>query len=125
MYSLNEIIMDYGCKFTQYLLRMKWYTHSQVSVWMHNDQQKKRRSTKESMERPTSMKTEWAYILLLLVILPKVHDLSTFVNLSQYCFSWPHHVALNEMCDMIMNDEMEELFVWRHKTILAAVYCIR
>lgn len=60
-----------------------------------------------------------------------------FINHSQHCFSCPHHVALNEICDMIMNDEMEEmgdkvlvffvrgLYFWRLGTLLATVYCIR
>jgi len=45
---------------------------------MHSDQQKKCRSTKESIETPMSMKTEQAYTLLLfiMVILLKVYDLS-------------------------------------------------
>lgn len=72
-----------------------------------------------------------------MVILLKVHDLPQHLLIFQYCFSCPRHVALNEICDMIMNDEMEEmgdkvmvffvrvLCVWRFDTLLATVHCIR
>jgi len=38
MYDSKVIIVDYGCKLTQYLLGMERSTHSQVSVWMHSEE---------------------------------------------------------------------------------------
>jgi hypothetical protein len=38
----------------------------------------------------------------------------TFISLSQHCFICQNHIALSEVCDLIMNDEMGEMWSDSH-----------
>ena len=57
-----------------------------MSVWIHFDRQKKRRSTKEKMERPTPIKTEQAWNTY---VYPVAADDDLFIDGSRSFSRWP------------------------------------
>jgi len=66
MYNLSDIVLDTT------FIKTAQHMHSQVSVKIHCNWQKKYATTKEKMEGQTSMKTEesWvAYILYLMMMM--------------------------------------------------------
>ena len=50
MFNLHDIIVDYRRKVSTFLKNVR-FTHSELSVWIHCDRQKKPRSTEEMTEK--------------------------------------------------------------------------
>ena len=57
MYNFNDIIVDYRSKGTKFLKNER-FTHSEVSLWIHCDQQKTPSSTEEVTEKKTKANKE-------------------------------------------------------------------
>jgi hypothetical protein len=70
-YNVSNVSVDWAQADSIFISNER-YTHSQVSIWIHSDRQKKLRSTKEKMARPTTTTTDHngvAYTLFLLLLM--------------------------------------------------------
>jgi hypothetical protein len=61
-------------------IKNKQYTHSKGSAWIHPDQQKKNRLTKEKMERPKPLKVyqAWNGLYPVVFVVDDDHDYNEF-----------------------------------------------